>query len=381
MHAKNLCIEGFRNISRQENTLSERLNILIGENGQGKTNFIEAIYFLLNGTTFRFGEDHELVQFGKRQSLLKACFKDQDLEFEFSAEITDSKKKLVVNGKPSHWSKFPSKISCIQFSPESLNSIKGSAESRRALVDESVSQSESSSRKTYLEFTKALKTRNRILRDFVKGVASKTSTMDMLEAIDPSYIRLCARVCEYRLHFLNCIQSEVSRAFDRISTNVGAGVGIEISYKISSEDAMDFNIGQIQSMIGERLNELRPIELVKGTSLVGPQKHEISFLYNRKDSRIFCSQGQQRAIILAFKMAQVVYHRKVHGTYPLLMLDDVLSELDEPKKTALIAFLQEIQTQIFITSTDVNLPKSFRWIESSVLRVTEGKVKNLLLDF
>jgi DNA replication and repair protein RecF len=122
----------------------------------------------------------------------------------------------------------------------------------------------------------------------------------------------------------------------------------------------------------KRLLELRDAELASGASLVGPQKHDIFFLYGQKDSRFYCSQGQQRAIILSFKMAQIVYHRRVHGFYPALMLDDVLSELDEGKKTALINFLQEINTQIFITTTDLLLPGNFALENSAVMTVKNG---------
>ncbi|MBO9668387.1 MAG: DNA replication and repair protein RecF, partial [Bdellovibrio sp.] len=115
-------------------------------------------------------------------------------------------------------------------------------------------------------------------------------------------------------------------------------------------------------------------ELSSGTSLVGPHKHDIVFLYGGKDSRFFCSQGQQRAIILSFKMAQIVYHRKAHGTYPVLMLDDVLSELDKAKRDALITFLHEINTQIFVTTTDFTLPESFSLDQLSVVRIKDGQI-------
>jgi len=98
------------------------------------------------------------------------------------------------------------------------------------------------------------------------------------------------------------------------------------------------------------------------------------FLYNQKDSRFYCSQGQQRALILSFKMAQIVYHRTVHGTYPILLLDDVLSELDVVKRGALIEFLHNTQTQIFLTTTDLHLPEEMNMSESKVFEVKEGRI-------
>lgn len=104
--------------------------------------------------------------------------------------------------------------------------------------------------------------------------------------------------------------------------------------------------------------ELKDAEIAYGSSLVGPQKHDVTFLYNQNDSRFYCSQGQQRAMILSFKMAQIVYHRKAFGVYPILMLDDVLSELDLAKREKLILFLKDIDTQIFLTTTDLNVSKN-----------------------
>ncbi len=111
-----------------------------------------------------------------------------------------------------------------------------------------------------------------------------------------------------------------------------------------------------------------------GTTLIGPHKHEILFLYDQKDSRFYCSQGQQRAIILSFKMAQVVYYKQVHGEYPVLLLDDVLSELDATKRSALISFLHEIKTQTFISSTDLTLPENFHLSETNIITLREGKL-------
>jgi DNA replication and repair protein RecF len=137
---------------------------------------------------------------------------------------------------------------------------------------------------------------------------------------------------------------------------------------------MQKSLEEINEMTHKRMMGLRDAEFATGASLVGPQKHDIIFLYGQKDSRFYCSQGQQRAIILSFKMAQIVYHRRVHGFYPALMLDDVLSELDESKRTALINFLHEINTQIFITTTDLSLPQSFALENYSVMEVKNGEV-------
>ena len=111
-----------------------------------------------------------------------------------------------------------------------------------------------------------------------------------------------------------------------------------------------------------------------GVSLVGPQKHDVIFLYNGNDSRFYCSQGQQRSIILAFKMAQIVYHHKVHGFYPVLLLDDVLSELDLNKQESLISTLNQTKTQTFVTTTDVSLISKLSLSNARVFNIRNGQI-------
>jgi DNA replication and repair protein RecF len=123
-----------------------------------------------------------------------------------------------------------------------------------------------------------------------------------------------------------------------------------------------------------RALELRKAELESGTSLVGPQRHDIRILFAGKDSRFFCSQGQQRALILSFKMAQILYHYRAHQVYPFLLLDDVLSELDPIRRTNLVAFLRDIPAQIFLTTTDLSFSTDFGDRRLSVLRIERGSV-------
>ena len=149
---------------------------------------------------------------------------------------------------------------------------------------------------------------------------------------------------------------------------------ISIDYQVSGKNIMNLEDSTIYSQMKNRVSELREMELASGVSLVGPHRHDIRFLFNNHDSRFFCSQGQQRALILSFKMAQIVYHRQVHGTYPVMMLDDVLSEFDADKRNSLIAFLSELNTQIFITTTDLNLSNEIGRGNCHVIRVHEGKI-------
>jgi DNA replication and repair protein RecF len=121
--------------------------------------------------------------------------------------------------------------------------------------------------------------------------------------------------------------------------------------------------------------ELRSAELFSGRTLVGPHRHDIRFLFGGKDSRFFCSQGQQRALILSFKMAQILYHYRTYQVYPILLLDDVLSELDAVKRMNLVKFLRDIPAQIFLTTADLSFPMDFGERGINIFRVENGTVK------
>ena len=152
-------------------------------------------------------------------------------------------------------------------------------------------------------------------------------------------------------------------------------VEIFVDYVASDESFLGFSRSEIVEKLKKRASELRSAEVSSGSSLVGPHKHDILFLYNQKDSRFFCSQGQQRAIILSFKMAQIVYHRRVHGTYPILLLDDVLSELDSEKRFRLVEFLEKLETQIFITSTEIDSVENLNKENVKIKYLDNGIIK------
>jgi DNA replication and repair protein RecF len=139
-----------------------------------------------------------------------------------------------------------------------------------------------------------------------------------------------------------------------ITSGTEEGLGdISVDYLISGESALNWSDSQVFDALKKRHQSLALQEVAYGGSLVGPHKHDIKFLFNGNDSRFYCSQGQQRALILALKIAQIVYHHQVHKTYPILLLDDVLSELDMKKRMRLMKFLEQVSAQILITSTDL----------------------------
>ncbi|WP_413583036.1 DNA replication/repair protein RecF [Bdellovibrio sp. HCB288] len=367
-----LRLVNFRNYRDVVLKFSPRVNVFVGDNGQGKTNLLEAMYMISQGDSFRYSDNSTMINSANQESLIQALITQNDLHYKLKLGLTKSRKVLTLNEKRVTSADVRKIFASVVFSPESLAAIKEGADHRRGLVDELLITFDRKNTDLIAEYRKALKTRNKILKNFVEGEASRTITQDLLESLNPQFVRLATDLTHARIAALAGLSKDFNNAMQYISGN--SAVDISVEYLVSDENAVSFTREQVQMALEKRLGELHDAELSSGTSLVGPHKHDIVFLYGQKDSRFFCSQGQQRAIILSFKMAQIVYHRKAHGTYPVLMLDDVLSELDKTKRDALITFLHEINTQIFVTTTDFTLPDSFSLDQLSVVRIKDGQI-------
>lgn len=367
-----LRLVNFRNYRDVVLSFSPRVNVFLGENGQGKTNLLEAMYMISQGDSFRYSDNSTLINSNNQEALIQALISQNDLHYKLKMGLSKSRKVLTLNEKRVNSADVRKIFASVVFSPESLSSIKEGADHRRELVDELLITFDRKNVNLIADYRKALKTRNKILKNFLEGLQDKTVTENLLESLNPQFVRLGADLTYARITALAGLSKDFNNAMQYISGN--SAVDISVEYVISDQNAVNFSREEVQFALEKRIKELHDAELSSGTSLVGPHKHDIVFLYGGKDSRFFCSQGQQRAIILSFKMAQIVYHRKAHGTYPVLMLDDVLSELDKAKREALITFLHEINTQIFVTTTDFTLPDSFSLDQVSVVRIKDGHI-------
>jgi DNA replication and repair protein RecF len=367
-----LFLRNFRNFSELSTKFSPKVNIFLGDNGHGKSNLLEALFVLTTGQSFRYADNENLIKMGEHESLLKAKVTHDELDFDLQLNILKSRKNHLLNGKKTTASELSKRFPNVVFSPESLAAIKEGADQRRQLIDELIVSFHPRNADLISEFRRALKTRNKILKNHLAGDVSRPETERLLESLNPSYLRLSVELSNQRLEALRAIHRDFNQAMQFISRR--ETVDISVDYVISSEHALNFTSKDIENSLQKRLKELHDAELSSGSSLIGPQKHDVVFLYGENDSRFYCSQGQQRALILSFKMAQIVYHKRIHGTYPVLMLDDVLSELDSEKRDSLIRFLGDINTQIFITTTDFTLPSSMKSEDCAVLKVREGQI-------
>ncbi len=371
MKIDSLYLKDFRNIEELVINFSPRLNIFVGNNGQGKTNVLEGIYLLLEKESFRFGTNTVFIKNNASIAYLGCLIQNNENDYKIQLSIEPQKKKYAINEKTN--SQLEKDLpSLILFSPESLNIIKESSDQRRQLIDSVVKSVYKHNQTLILDFKRTLKTRNRLLSDISEKKIDYQVGIDTLKSLNEIFLKLATDLTCVRLEALKTLKPMVSEVLSKIE-NKGV-LQFDYHYVISDQNCENESYENIYKLMQKRLAELLPAEVTFGASLVGPQKHDIIFLYNGKDSRFFCSQGQQRTIILAFKMAQIVYHHQVNESYPILLLDDVLSELDQTKQESLIKYLNEIETQTFLTTTDVESLTKLNIDSKFKFNVQDGKI-------
>jgi DNA replication and repair protein RecF len=377
MKFQSLRLKNFRNYTDLTLEIPPGIVIFVGPNGQGKTNLMEAFYFLLRGDSFRPVSSQSLLHHFNSEvaptAVVEGRLKQKDLDHDLKVTFSTGHKSVLWNGNRVTSASLARQFPVVLFSPESLSAIKDGPELRRQLLDDVVITHSASSVKILKDFKRALRARNRVLRDYKRGVTSEPQARQLLDSLNPLFLPLAAELTVARLHALSALQEDFKRAVSFVLER--PDVDISVEYVVSSENVREWGRSDLLSAMHKRAMELCERELSAGLSLVGPQRHDIRLLFAGKDSRFFCSQGQQRALILSFKMAQILYHYRAYQVYPFLLLDDVLSELDPVRRLNLIKFLRDVPAQIFLTTTDLSFSMDFGDRHINVFRIEDGAVQ------
>ena len=367
-------MHNFRNYRELDLDIPPGVVVFYGANGQGKTNLLEAIYLLLRGESFRPMLWSALVghEAAGAPMAVHGHLKQEAFRHDLSVVCSGDKKARQWNGRRAASHQWLRQFPVVLFSPESLSAIKSGPDLRRQLLDDLVATHSSVGLRILRDYRRALLSRNRLLKQIREAQSDHDASLSVLQSLDPIFLPLASELTWHRLEALRALQPDFARAARSVLHD--EGVDITVEYLISSQKADHWNRSDILSALHNRAQELRRSEVQKGASLVGPHQHDVRFLFAGKDSRFFCSQGQQRALILSFKMAQILYHYKAHQIYPLLLLDDVLSELDPIRRTSLVSFLKDIPAQIFLTTTDVSFTTDFGDRRLHLFHISEGRV-------
>jgi DNA replication and repair protein RecF len=382
----------FRNFANQEITMRPGLCFFVGRNGQGKTNLLESVFMLSRGESFRPAQhDHFLRnsdpdQFSSERARVVGGFQTPLGKQTLTLDFSEGRRSINLDGKRTGFSTTSALFPVVLFSPESLAAIKEGPDQRRQLIDSVLTTRSERDSKLLREFTKTLRARNILLKQ-ISGGDARVTTRDSLESLTTVFLLLATQVTEARLNVLRELAPEMRRSASRIFggaprlplINSADGfaseeLNVRFAYEISGSDALDWSANQIFDALSQRRTELERREIEYGASLVGPQKHDLRVMFNDNDSRFYCSQGQQRALILAFKIAQINVHHSTLGRYPILLLDDVMSELDADKRSRLMEYLEQTNAQVLITATDLTWSQKFSHERNAVFTVENGSV-------
>lgn len=369
-------LHNFRNFKKSEITLEDGVNVFYGENAQGKTNFLESLYLLARGKSFRTLDiSHCLFETEEKiKTIIKSNFIDvNSVNNSFRLELENQKKTIWLNQKRTLSTKISTLCPVVLFSPESLSAIKDGPSERRNLIDDFI-ESLPEFTKSVSQYRKILKARNKILSDLKKEHKKLHEVRSVLEALNEIFLKHSLDLIELRLFFLKKFEPYIQES---IKFLFGETTSFRFRYVASNIEVEEFNALKIAEKFHSDVKRLFEAEVAIGYSLLGPHKHEVEFILNGKDSRYYCSQGQQRGLIIAFKIAEVLYRLHVRNERPILLLDDVMSELDEGKRIKLVDFLKSINSQIVITTTDrsSNVEKSMG--PHSQFKIEQGRILSL----
>lgn len=369
MRFKSLELRQFRNIQSPHLVFNPGLNVFRGQNGQGKTNVVEALYLLTHGRSFRTSRSSDLINKNTPQGFfLGTQIEKSEITHHVEIKVEKNNRALSVNNHRSSTAKLRQMFSCLLFSPESLLIVKEAAQKRRDLVDDLCLSLFPGFEPVYREYKKTLKQKNSLLKSLKDGKIDSVQGQKINNSLTEILLQKGAKLTAYRLHAIEEISPLLLEDFLKIMDDHYGNIAIE--YIISDRVFTSPNEEAILNAMYKRWKELKGRELASGAALVGPHKHDIQFNFNGQEARFFCSQGQQRTIILAFKMAQTRLHYRAHKEFPVLLLDDVLSELDKGKQMRFVKYLLSTEAQIFLTTTDATAIPDIA--ERSIFSVREG---------
>lgn len=359
MYISSLSLSNFRNYSAEKIEFSPYTNVIYGDNAQGKTNILEAVYIFSQGRSHRAKSDRELIKFGEDFSKLSLCFHDDSRDYSaVIGMVKNGKKSINVNHvQITKLSMLMNYLNVVMFSPEDLNLVKGAPSERRRFIDSSISQLYPRYLTSLIDYHKALSQKNSLLKALkFKGIKSDV----MLSVWNEQLAVEAERIMEYRREFVKLVNDFSAQIQREIS-----GETLKISYspgtKCSETD---------KSSIFKYLEHNQRREIEFASAQIGVQRDDLHIAVNDREARVYGSQGQQRTAALSMKIAQADYIQSVKGEYPVLLLDDIMSELDINRRMYLSQKIRD--KQVLITSTDTDLIESTD--TTKLFKISNGSV-------
>lgn len=368
MYLEGIELKNYRNYETVKLSFSPSINVLIGENAQGKTNLVESIYFLAMSRSHRSPRDRELIRwdsdFAKVNGQLIKKSHSVPLEIVLSKRGKIAKMNHLEQRKLSD---YIGQLNVILFAPEDLSLVKGSPSVRRRFIDMELGQMN----KIYLhhltQYQRVLKQRNQFLK---KAKYDRKHDALYLDILTEQLATEGAEVLYHRYRFVK----QLTKWAQEVQTDISNGKEeLRISYKTTSSVSDKMSKEELLSQLQKDYEKAKEQEIDQGTTTLGPHRDDLVFYVNEKNVQTYGSQGQQRTTALSLKLAEIEIMYEMAGEYPILLLDDVLSELDDSRQTHLLNAIQN-KVQTFITTTSLDGVQMDLLQNPRIFKVENGEI-------
>ena len=362
MHIERITLKNFRNFETAELNPDSRFNVIHGLNGQGKTNLVEAIYWLGTLRALRTSRLRELISWGQKSTSVAANIVHEGLTHQLKVQFSDGSRQAYREEKKVNSHSYFGTLSVVLFTPEDAGLVRGTPEARRRFLDRAIFTGRPAHLQDFVEYKKALDSRNKLLRDEADD--------KLIELYEEPLARSGAKIIESRAQYVEKLAPRFRETFSMIA-------GADLDGMLRYRPSIDIKDGDLVTHLSETWYADRAKDRVRGFTQRGPHTDDLAFSLLGRSARNYASQGQQRAMVLASKISEIGLLKTEHNRLPVLLLDDVSSELDAERNRRLFEFLDGFEGQVFITTTDpgflhINAQKTAWKVSSGEIDITES---------
>jgi len=367
MKLKELKLTNFRNYKEINLEFNPGINIFIGDNGSGKTNILEAIYVLSLTKSGRFGTDFDLIKSGEVSSLIEGIVNFDDYEKKYKLSIDKYSKRVYINSSQiKKISDYIGEFSITSFLPNDIDVIKGSPSIRRNLLNIQIGVLYNNYLSYVNEYNSLLKIRNEYLKRInINGM----SDSKYLDVINSKMIDVSVKIYYFRFFYISEINKILPSIYKKLSGNSELLIDYQNSLGISEYDEL-----KIREIMQTKYKKNLYKEMMQGMTLIGIHRDDLQLLINQTDSKIYASEGQQRLIVIAYKIAELMVYKKIKKEYPVLLLDDVFSEIDIKRRNNIVKYLKG-DIQVIITTTDLEDIETNLVNNAKIFKIKNGEIK------
>ena len=349
MLLESLEVQNFRNLHGKI-VCGKNLNIIFGENGQGKTNWLEAIYLLATTKSFKTARLQEAIKFDEELAIVRGTVhQGEDINRVLQVAMQGNTKNLSINNKKETVQRFLGQLHAVIFNSDELEIVRGNPDARRKFLDGGIVSIYPPFVQTLTDYNRVIRQKNSLLQSAQENGFSIEKVGELLEPWNEQLIALATRIHKARIRFVERLNAVLEK-------KLFGKEEISIRYASSLEGKGDLN--DYASLLAERLKLRVQAELVSGYALIGTHRDDLDILFDGHDLRKFGSSGQQRSALLILQLANLSVYHSQHGEYPLFLLDDIDAELDYKRIGQLLEFLHD-KTQTFVTTSKESFTEKF----------------------